>query len=133
MSTELDNIFVPLAYDLINEFGTSMTLTETARGSTNRTSGVVATGSGTDYSIKGVIEEYRADLVAASQQQSNDEKTVRFGDRKVLIYAQDLPTTLDVDTKLYTLTISSVVWNIIRVKPVFSGDDISYYELQVRK
>ena len=125
MSTELDGIFVPLAYELITEFGTAMTLTETTRGAKNFDTGVVAAGTDTAYSIKGIISKYTA--------QEIDGKSVKFGDKKVLIYAQDLPETLDENTKLYTLTIDSVIWNVVTVTAQYSGDDISYYELQVRR
>jgi len=125
LSTELDGIFVPLAYELITEFGTAMTLTETTRGAKNFDTGVVAAGTDTAYSIKGIISKYTA--------QEIDGKSVKFGDKKVLIYAQDLPETLDENTKLYTLTIDSVIWNVVTVTAQYSGDDISYYELQVRR
>ena len=125
MSTELDGIFVPLAYELISEFGTAVTLTETTRGAKNFDTGVVAAGTDTAYSIKGIISKYTA--------QEIDGKSVKFGDKKVLIYAQDLPETLDENTKLYTLTIDSVIWNVVTVTAQYSGDDISYYELQVRR
>lgn len=130
MSTELDGIFVPLAYELISEFGTAVTLTETTRGAKNFDTGVVAAGTDTAYSIKGIISKYTAHQV---QWGSTDEKSVKFGDKKVLIYAQDLPETLDENTKLYTLTIDSVIWNVVTVTAQYSGDDISYYELQVRR
>jgi len=125
LSTELDGIFVPLAYELISEFGTAVTLTETTRGAKNFDTGVVAAGTDTAYSIKGIISKYTA--------QEIDGKSVKFGDKKVLIYAQDLPETLDENTKLYTLTIDSVIWNVVTVTAQYSGDDISYYELQVRR
>jgi len=125
LSTELDKVFVPLAYNLLQEFGKSMTLTQTTRGAKNWDTGVVASGSSTAYSIKGMEVEYSAREI--------DGKTVKFGDKKIFIYAQGLPTDLATSAKLYTLTIDSVVWNIETVKTGVSGEDNAYYELQVRR
>jgi len=125
LSTELDNIFVPLAYELVQEFGKSMTLTQTTRGAKNWDTGVIAAGSAVTYSIKGLEMEYSAREI--------DGKTVKFGDKKVLTYAQDLPTDLATSAKLYAITIDSVVWNIENVKTGVSGEDNAYYELQVRR
>lgn len=125
MSTRLDGIFVPLAYKLLQKYGKELTLSQVARGAKNYTTGVIADGTTTTYTIKGLIMDYVAKEI--------DGKSVLFGDRKVLIYAQGLPTTLDETSSVYTLTISSVVWNVVSVTTAYSGEDIAYYELQVRR
>jgi len=125
MSTRLDNIFVPLAYKLLQKYGKALTLNQVARGAKNYTTGVTADGTTTTYSIKGLITNYVANEI--------DGKSVLFGDKKLLIYAQGLPTTLDASSSLYTVTVSSVVWNVVTVSPSYSGEDIAYYELQVRR
>lgn len=125
MSTALDVRAKNTAYRLIAKYGKSMTLTETTRGAKNFDTGVTASGTATEYSIKGAIMEYTSREI--------DGKTVKFGDKKILTYAKDLPTTLDSSAYLYTLTISSAVWNVVTINPGYSGEDIAYYELQVRQ
>lgn len=130
MSTELDGIFVPLAYNLISEFGKSITLTQTARGAKNDDTGVIAAGVVTAYTIKGVISKYDASQVGSG---SSAETAIRFDDQKIMTYAYGLPTDMDKNAKLYTVTIDSVVWNVVTVTKNFSGEDVAYYDLQVRQ
>jgi len=130
MSTELDLIFVPLAYNLITEFGKAVTLTQTARGAKNDDTGVIATGTATTYTIKGVISKYEASQIGSG---SSTETAIRFGDQKIMVYAYGLPTDMDKNAKLYTVTIDSVVWNVVTVTKNYSGEDVAYYDLQVRQ
>lgn len=123
----LDTPLRKVARTVIGRFGKTMTLRRpaTAGGTYNTATLAVDVGAGadTDQSVKGVVESYSAGERSA---------TVLAGDLKVTIAATDSGLTTTPSTK-DRLVIDSVVYQIVSVESVMSGDYPAAYTLQVRR
>ena len=109
------------AYRLITSFGKQITLTRVTEGTYNPDTGEMAAGSTTVQNVFALIKDYNGIELMSG--------VVQAGDRKVKIPAlgNTEPQTGD------TVTIDSMVYNVIAVKTIWSGEKAAIYELQVRK
>ena len=132
MPGQLDSIFRPLAENLIERFGMSMTyakITETYNPSTGK-----ATTVETEYAVIGTPpvplskrlasgESYRAVLGEVFD-------TVEAGDLITTLKAQNLPFTPELGDRL---TYRGSKWQVVRVDPTYSGELPATYTVQIRQ
>lgn len=119
--TELDAEIGPLALELIDEFGKSISYQKVTSGEYDTTTGEAAV-TNPSIDIKGIVENYKG--------QDFSSGLIEGGDKKVTVAAQafaELPTTSD------TITIDNLTYTIVGIKTVFSGDLPAIYELQARR
>ena len=115
----LDAPLGKVAKKVIDKLGTSATLTYVTTGTYDRTTRK-ATPSATTASVNGVFRTYRLDELGA---------LIQAGDAEFIIPAKGLTAPRPKDT----VTIASVVWQIVRVGSVMSGDDEALFTLHLRK
>ena len=122
MTTALDLVFVPLAKQLIGQFGASATFRRETR--TYDVAPGKPTTSDTDTTVKlKPPEPYNVSRINGS--------TVQEGDRTTMIDSTTLGTI--VPTTNDKIVYLSTVWQIVNVAPIVSGDQTAAYELQIRQ
>ena len=115
----LDAPLGKVAKKLIDKLGTAATLTYVTTGAYNTATRKAPTTS-TTASVNGVFREYRLDELG---------DLIQSGDAQFIIPAKDLTAPEPKDT----ITIAAVVWQIVRVGSVMSGDDEALFDLHLRK
>jgi len=109
------------ANKMIAKFGKSITLTRVTEGSYDPTTGEMAASTNSTATLSALIQDYKPfEYVSGA---------IESGDRQVTIAALDatIPNIGD------TITIDALVYSVISVKTVWSGELAALYELQVRK
>lgn len=120
MPTAFDDKMVPLAFRLIEKRGVSATFTrKTNPGYDPATR--LGTNTPTTFTRKIVPPEVVGQL-------DLDEK-VQTGDMKTHVAAKDLP---HIPQEKDFLTLSSVTWTLVKIKEVWSGEQIALYTLYFR-
>lgn len=120
--TTLDDKLRPLASNLIDKFGKTVTLTTQSAGTydpATRTTTITPTS----VTPKAVIEEYTAGQMFAG------DGLILAGDKRLTFAAADITRPEPGDT----VTIDSVVWTIKAVQETWSGEQVAIYVVQVRK
>ncbi len=109
------------ADNLIEKFGKVVALARITKGAYNPDTGEMAADSTVTQTVSALIKDYNGIELMTGLIQSDD--------RKVSIAALNAtePATGD------TVTIDSLVYNVIAVKTIWSGEKASIYEMQVRK
>lgn len=118
--TGLDRKLRQTAVNLVNKYGKVITHTAVSEGSYDPITGTV-TPANTDYSIKAIVEDYKGIELVSGQ--------IQHGDVKITMPAKG-NTKPDPNDKI---TIDSIVYMVVSVKSVWSGEMAAIYELQVRK
>lgn len=119
--TELDDALVPAAAALLTQFGKTISIEEVTKvydETTGKTTIVVVA----TYTPKAALETYSIALVNGD--------TVRHDDLKVTIAAQSLAFTPTIGWKV---TIDTVEWRILRVEPLYSGNLVAAWVMQLRR
>lgn len=109
------------AQRLVNTYGKTLTLREFT-GNTYDPSTGTNTPSYTDHSVTGVVETFSERLI--------DGSSVKVGDLDVLVPDQQLsfvPSTEDL------VTLDGQDWSIVNPRREFSGEQVAFYRLQVRR
>ena len=122
-STVLDDELLEAVYDIIDEFGKIVTFWIYPDQDYDPTIGENTLGDPTQYSKK-VIPPYQINLKYV------DGKLIKLGDLLTGIAAQDIEFTPTLKMKI---TIDSNIWTIININPIYSGEQIALYLLQLRK
>jgi|GEM_PF-1549567 len=117
--TPLDGPLPALALQLIRQFGEPATLTYVTRGSYDPATGT-ATKTSSAVEVSALVEHYRTHELGG---------TIQAGDLKVIVPAKDL-TKPETDDRF---TIGSRTYQVVNVKPVYSGELVAIYQLQVRR
>lgn len=121
--TALDDEMVPLALELITEFGKSVTFIKVTLGAYNPATGEAAETGTTDYT----------QLVSPPspfEERWVDGELIKKSDVYVLIAASGLTFTPSTD---FAVTIDTISYRVIAVEPIYSGESIAVYRLQLRK
>jgi len=121
--TALDTEFVPLAAELLTEYGKAATFHVFSGGSYTPASGVGAPGTETTQS-RTIIPPYEVERSFV------DGDTIRIGDMMTGLAAENLGFTPVAGMKV---TIDSHTWTLVRVHPVYSGERIALYQLFLRR
>lgn len=122
--TVLDIRFRKLSTDLIDRYGKSVTLTNVTTGSYNTATSSI-TNTTSDTTVKALVEDYSLHSSGAGF----DSGLILSGDKKFSIAAAGITTPKPGDS----ITLDSVLWKVVRVTEVWSGEQIAMYELQARK
>ena len=106
---------------LIGKFGKQVTLTRVTEGTYDPATGDVSDGSNTTQTVAALIKDFNGiELLSGVIQQ---------GDRNVSVAALNATEPQIGDT----MTIDSLVYNVLAVKSIWSGEKTAVYQLQVRK
>lgn len=121
----LDGPFRSLAKTLIGTLGASATLTRTTPGEYDPISGLSGMPRTTNYSVKiSPPERYSRQDVATGQ------GAIQQDDFRVLVAASAL--SIEPSAQTDTLRVAGTVFKVIALAPVYSGDQVAAYEMQVR-
>lgn len=115
----IDGIARSQAASAINTYGKTATLNKLSTGTYNPATGSV-TGSLTAYAVKVLIEAYKANLIDGTIIQASDYKAT------LAALNNQAPDQDD------TLTVDGVTGRIVSVGPIYAGEQIAVYVLQVR-
>lgn len=118
--TALDRKFRSLATRLIAKNGKGVTYTSISNGSYNAADGSV-TNTETTATIKAIIEDL-------GSQSGKESWQVQAGDKKFTIAAESLQSPKKGDK----ITLDGVVYSVVDVKEIWSGEQIAVYEIQGR-
>lgn len=121
--TELDEELLDDVYDLIDELGKTVTFWLYGSANYNPATGKQTTGDVSPYNKK-VIPPYDVELKYV------DGDVIRIGDMVSGLPAKNIQFTPERGIKV---TIDSAVWEIQRVSPIYSGERICLYLMQLRK
>lgn len=121
MPGALDQQMRALAVDLINEYGKTIKLTREITTFDPSTGQTVTTE--TDYSV---VSTPPADFSRSRV----DGTLIQQGDMYIEIAAQGLAIAPEDTDKV---TIDGQVWSIVGISPVYSGELVTMYGLQLRK
>ena len=122
--TEFDREFVPLALEMINEFGKVVAIKYYPDAAYDPTIGETSEGDFTSYTKK-VIPPY------PYEQKFVDGDIVRAGDVQTGIAGSGLEFVPE--PGLTKIIIDTLVWNIVNMKPIYSGEQIALFILQLRR
>ncbi len=121
--TELDEELLEDVFDLIDEVGKTVTFWVYGSETYDPVTGKRTTGDVTEFDLK-VIPPYEVSLKYV------DGDVVRIGDLLTGVPAKDIAFTPERGIRV---TIDSSIWVIKRVGPIYSGERICLYLMQLRK
>ncbi len=121
--TELDTEMLEAVDEIIEELGKTVTFWLYGSQTYDPETGKRTTGDATQYNKK-VIPPYEVALRYV------DGDLIHAGDLLTGVPAKDIEFTPEKGTKV---TIGSDVWVIVRVSPIYSGERIALYLLQLRR
>lgn len=120
--TILDDSLIPGVQDLLDELGKAATLRHVTASTYNPTTGA-ASKTTTDEAVKITPPSgYPAGMI--------DGDLVRHGDVKCLVAAQDLTNIPAEDDRV---VYDSQTFGIVTVAPIYSGEQVCAYKLQLRR
>lgn len=121
--TSLDNKFRPLTTKLIAKYGKSVTLSSNTAGSYDPTTGA-ATQTSVAAPVKALVEDYstRRDGTGFAN------GLILSGDKKFSIAAAGITKPKPGDS----ITLNSVVYAVVRITEIWSGEQVAMYEVQGR-
>ena len=122
-ATELDTELLEDVYDIIDELGKTVTFWAYGSDTYDPTTGKRTTGDATEYDKK-VIPPYEIALRYV------DGDVIKVGDLLTGVPAKDIEFT---PIKGMSVTIGDDIWSIVRVSPIYSGERICLYLLQLRR
>jgi hypothetical protein len=106
---------------LIDQFGKQITITHIIKGEYNPSTGEMAADIVTSESTAALIKDYNGFELTNG--------VVQAGDLKIKIAALQITEPSIGDT----VTIDSLVYSVLAIKHIWSGEMSAIYELQVRK
>lgn len=124
MTTPLDTTLRPIAADLIDDYGTTITwrsVTDVDAEDYNPSTGAVAATT-TEYTVKAAVTGFSAHKVNGT--------SILAGDLQVLFADQGLGF---VPSQRDKVVLDSQVYNVVMLTPVYSGDEKAIWKAQVRR
>lgn len=121
--TDLDDEMIPEVYSIIQELGKTAVFHNYTEEFYDPATGDRAQGNPTNYSLR-VIPPYAYELKYINGD------IIKVGDMQSGVAASGLEFTPRQGMKV---TIDSTVWQIVRTNPIYSGERIALYMLQLRK
>lgn len=125
MATTLDTELIPEILEIIQELG--ITGTFTTQSSTDSKTYNATTGSGTESTT-----DYTEEISPILQYNERyiDGDLIQKEDSYIYLAASGISFT---PIKDMIVTILSIVWNVVEIKPIYTGEEIGAYKLQLRK
>ena len=124
MAGALDTRMRALANRLIPKYGATLTYTSTTPAAYTNGAGWGSASTSTD-SIVGVVSNFDQNLI--------DNSNIKNGDLKIIIDAQAIDDASITPSTDDTITLNSVVYQVVSVTPIPSGELNAAYEFQVRQ
>lgn len=124
MTTALDTQFAALVPEILAEFGKDVVFTEAAvPGDFDPTTGRTTQSSPATYTVKSAPPaQYEQDYVNGN--------TIQQGDLRLMIAGSGQSFVPKVGQKV---TFDSLVFRAVAVTPIYSGESIAAWEVQVRQ
>lgn len=124
MSTDLDREILPEVVSVLEEFGATGIFTTYPARTYDKIAGKMELGAPVIFADQKVIPPYDAAFMM------KDDSSIQKGDMVTGIAGNCgfLP-----EASFTTLEIKGAVWNTVKVKPIYSGDDIALYLLILRR
>lgn len=104
-----------------NDFGKSLTLKEHTGSEYDPDTGQTV-DTYNDHSVMGLVRSFREDLM--------DGSAVQVGDLDVHVAASQV--TFDPDTQ-DKVVLDGAEWNVVNTRRIYTGENVGFYRLQVRK
>jgi len=123
--TVLDGPLRSVSQQLMDQFGTEATLKRSTGGSYDTATRDVVGESADSQTIRGVLTKFKA-----RPGQSEGPENVEQGDRKFTTAAQGLDWAPEVS---HTVAVEGHEFEVLDVHPVYSGDQVTLYELHLRR
>lgn len=121
--TTLDIKLGPKVLSIIDRFGKYVVIGQTPNETYDPDTGSVTAGVLVEYRQKvSPPDDYNNKLV--------DGDLIKLGDSMVLLPAKDLAFVPKIGD---SVTFDSLIWKMITVKPIYSGELVVVYELQLRR
>lgn len=131
--TEFDDIFVPLAFELIDEFGKLTTFTEAQQdGAYNPKLGKVDPITAVEHL------NVKISPPSSSVRQFTERDLLEEGEQLCLIHTQGNAFTaqanwIEKSGKGWKILIDGVTWTIVIGMPIYSGEKIAAWKLKIAK
>lgn len=124
MATVLDPVFRDLARDLLVSYGTSIVIKKPSATTASPSTQSWAQTFGTSQTVKcSPPSPYDVRLI--------DGTNVQRGDLQTLVAATDANLTFAPETGHHA-EIDSKTWRVVKANPIWSGDQVAAYDLQLR-
>ena len=124
----LDGALPPLAESLVRQFGKSVVLTYPGADPVyDPTTGQTIGGEPVEVEARAIVEAY-PDAVARGGETNTD--SIQRGDLKATLAADELE---DAPTIEVTVTADGKTYTVVTVDPVYTGERIALYVLQLRR
>ena len=121
--TVLDDRLIPRILAIVQRLGKLVVFTVAATESYNPDTGEATRATAASYSLKVTPPEvYEEGLI--------DGENIRRGDMRVWLPASGLAFT---PSPTVTVTIDGATWAVVDVAPVYTGEQVALYGLQLRK
>lgn len=121
----LDGPLRSVSKQLLDQFGTSVTLKRETGGSYDTSSREVTGGSDESQTVSGTLDKYKA-----RYGQTADDGHIESGDRKLTIPALELDWVPEVGDQA---VLEGHEFEVLDAHPVYSGDEVAVYELHLRR
>ena len=121
--TQLDDRILPLIPQLLTSLGKTVRFFVVESGEYSPESGSVGPGTTTAVDLKATPPE-------AMKVGLQDGDIVKVGDVRILIAAEGLAFTPEATQQV---KIDSDRWRIVHTEPIYSGEEIAAYQIQLRK
>lgn len=108
-----------VANSLISEFGATITLQRKTDGTFDKTTGVEAGGSTALVTLKGIVSQYKSDLI--------DGQRIQSGDRMLILDNTQIPVLAD------KVLVGSEYWSIVDIVAKNPAGTPLVYFVQARK
>ena len=123
--TDLDTRLIPRVLELITKYGKDVTFKTFPSATYTPTTGKTTPGAETDYSEKVTPPEPYEDKFI-------DGEIVQIGDCRVYLAASGLAFTPEKGMEV-EFDAEGITWRIVRIMPVYTGESIAMYGLQLRR
>ncbi|RKY09813.1 MAG: hypothetical protein DRP56_02105 [Planctomycetota bacterium] len=123
-ATEMDETFVPLAVEMLDEFGKAAVIKTYPDGAYDPTAGETVVGDMVSYA-KNIMPPY------PYEQKYIDGDVIQVGDLQTALAGNGLEFTPE--PGLTVIVIDTLEWNIVNMMPLYSGEQIALFMLQLRK
>lgn len=110
---------IKVATDLINLYGSTITIKSASSTSYNTSTGQIETIDGLSVDVKATIESYSSEEIKG---------LIQGGDMHMTVSSDNLVVTLD-----NKIEFQGITYNILNIEPLYLEDVVVIYDLQVRK
>ena len=125
MTTALDSTLPPRVLEIVNERGKTVTITVTSN-TYSASTGKNSASSATTY------PDLKISPPAPYESRHVDGTMIQAHDMHCILPASGLGFTPSIEDEI-TVTFDSVVWSVAGFDPMYSGDDVAAYKLQLRR